>query len=774
MKVVFNIARAELRYFFFSPIAWFILILFLMSSAGIVMGNLADTAVQQDAMLELQGDAFSGFLNMPLTKMVVGKGLDTVLMIFFLYIPLLTMGVINREYAGGTIKLLHSSPVKTRQIILGKFLGVYSFVCLMILIFLVELIVLTFSIKHVEFLHILSMVLGFFLLAAMYVAVGMFISSLTSYPIVAGIGTFVVLILFSTLGMMFQGTDYVRDVTYFLSSSGRVDSFLGGLITTKDLVYFFSITSLFIIFTIIKTKSVTESKSWRVSAGRYLTVFAITVVVLVVTSVHGLIGYWDVTRGKTNTLHENTQGVLKQLDGSPLKVTLYTNLLGYNLTNGVPTARNKYLWDFWARYRRFYNNMEFEYVYYYDVNDGDSSLFQTFPGKSLAEIAEKYAEMNKTDLSIYKTPAEIRSLINLESEPKGLLMQVEYKGKKTFLRTFVDPEVFPSERHVSGSLLRLMNDTTPTFKFLTGHYERSPLKSGEREYGNHAINKSSRNALINMGLNFDTIPAVGAGRFTPEDVLVISDPKSVLDKGIIDSVKQYIDRGGNAMFYSEPGKQFIMNPILNHVGVNADEGILVEPNPQDMPHKFAGLIAKKGMDMADEPKFFLVKNGVGNFCATAITGASVLSYSDTTGFKVEQITTVHNNANTWVERGMLVVDSAAPIFNSAEGDYRREAPYPVGLQLTRKIGNKLQKIIISSDADMMSSAKGDGKDYGNAFYSYTVDNRFPVYHNFPVPTDIWLTIKKAPAKTLKMVLQYVIPALILVAGIVILIRRKRK
>ncbi|SKD10505.1 ABC-2 type transport system permease protein [Chitinophaga ginsengisegetis] len=776
MKVVFNIARAELRYFFFSPIAWFVLILFLMSSAGIIIGNLSDTAVQQDAFLELQGDAFRGFLNTPLTRMVIGKGIDTVLMIFFLYIPLLTMGVINREYAGGTIKLLHSSPVKTRQIILGKFLGVYGFVCLMILIFAVEVSILTFSIKNVEFLHIMSMVLGFFLLAAMYVAVGMFISSLTSYPIVAGIGTFVVLMLFGTLSMMFQGTDYVRDVTWFLSSSGRVESFLAGLITTKDLVYFVSIISLFIIFTIIKTKSITESKSWRVSAGRYLLAFAIAVVVLVVTSIHGLIGYWDVTRGKINTLHENTQGVLKQLDGSPLKVTLYTNLFGYNLINGVPTARNAYLWNFWARYRRFYNNMEFEYVYYYDVNDGDSSIYLTYPGKTLPEIAEKYAEMNKTDLSIYKTPAEIRSIINLESEPKGLLMQVEYKGKKTFLRTYSDPEVFPNERHVSGSLLRLMNDTTPTFKFLTGHYERSPLKFGEREYGNHAMNKSSRNALINMGLNFDTIPAVGvgAGKFTPEDVLVISDPKSVLDKAIIDSVKQYIDRGGNAMFYSEPGKQFIMNPILNHVGVNSDEGTLVKPNPQDMPHKFAGLIAKKGMDMADEQPFFYVKNGIGNSCSTSIIGASLLSYSDTTGFKVEQITTIANNANTWVERGTLVVDSAAPIFNSAEGDYRREAPYPVGLQLTRKIGNKLQKIIISSDADMMSVAKGDGKDYGNAFYSYTVDNRFPVYHNFPVPTDIWLTIKKAPAKTLKMVLQYVIPALILAAGIVILIRRKRK
>ncbi|SEW52821.1 ABC transporter permease subunit [Chitinophaga arvensicola] len=774
MRVVFNIARAELRYFFFSPIAWFVLILFLMSSAGIIMGNLADTAVQQDAMLELQGSGFGGFLNMPLTKTVIGKGLDTVLMIFFLYIPLLTMGVINREYAAGSIKLLHSSPLKTRQIILGKFLGVYSFVCLMILMFVAEVMILTVSIKNVEFLHIMSMVLGFFLLAAMYVAVGMYISSLTSYPIVAGIGTFVVLTLFTSLRLLFQGTDYVRDVTYFLSSSGRVESMLGGLITTKDLVYFIAITSLFIIFTVIKMKSVTESKSWRVSAGRYLVAFTIAVVMLVVTSRHGLIGYWDVTRGKINTLHENTQGVIKQLDGSPLKVTLYTNLLGYNLGNGVPTARNAYLWNFWARYQRFYTNMEFEYVYYYDVNDGDSSIFKMYPGKTLDEIAEKYAEMNKTDLAIYKKPAEIRSLINLEPEAKGLLMQVEYKGKKTYLRTYLDPEIFPSERNVSGSLLRLINDTTPTFKFLTGHYERSPLKYGEREYGNHSSNKSSRNALINMGLNFDTIPSVGAGSFSKEDVLVISDPKTLLDKAIIDSVKQYIDRGGNAMFYSEPGKQFIMNPILNHVGVNADEGTIVRVNPQDMPHKFAGLISRKGMDMADEQPFFFFKNGISNACYTLITGASILSYSDTSGFKAEQITTLENNANTWVERGILVVDSAAPVFNTAEGDYRTEAPYPVGLQLTRKLGNKLQKIIISSDADMMSVAKNDGKDYGNAFYSYTVDNRFPVYHNFPVPTDIWLTIKKAPAQTMKMILQYVIPAFILAVGIVILIRRKRK
>ncbi|QEC42141.1 ABC-2 type transport system permease protein [Pseudobacter ginsenosidimutans] len=774
MRVILNIARAELRYFFYSPVAWFILILFLMSGSGIVLGNLVNMVTQQESLIELQGDKFEGFMNSPLTTAIIGSSLGTVMTIFFTFIPLLTMGVINREYAGGTIRLLHSSPVRMRQVVIGKFIGVYAFVCMMILLLAVILFVLTFSVKNVETPHILSMLLGFFLLAAMYVAVGVFISSLTAYPIVAAIGTFTVLTLFTAFGGIFQGYDYIRDITYFLSSSGRAEVMLGGLITTKDLIYFFSIISLFLIFTIIKMKSVTESKSWRISAGRYLMALAVTVVILTVTSIHGFIGYWDVTRSKLNTLHPNTQAVINKLDGSPLKVTLYTNLLGYNYSNGAPEARNAYLWGFWSKYRRFYNNMEFNYVYYYDVDNGDSSIYKMYPGKTLKEIAEKYAEIYNTDLSIYKKPEEISSIIDLRSETKGLLMQVEYKGKKTFLRTYQDPSVFPNEMHVSGSLLRLMNDTTPTYKFLTGHYERSPMKFGEREYGGHTVNKGSRGALINMGLNFDTISEPDFSGFTQDEVLVISDPKTLLDKAIIDSVNKYIDGGGNAMFYTEPGKQFIMNPILNHVGVNADPGTMVKVNPHDMPHKFGGLITKKGTEMADEGKFFLFRNGIIKACYTAITGASPLSYSDSTGFKTEPITTLKNEKNTWVERGVLVVDSAAPLFNASEGDYRLDTPYPVGLQLTRKINNKEQKIIISSDADMMSFGKGNGMDYGNAFYSYTVDNRYPVYHNFKVPTDIWLTIKKVPAQTLKTLLQYGLPALLLVAGIVILVRRKRK
>lgn len=774
MRVTLNIARAELRYFFYSPVAWFILILFLMSSSGIVLGNLASMATQQEMLIDLQGDKFEGFVSLPLTTGIIGSSLSTVMMIFFTFIPLLTMGVINREYAGGTIRLLHSSPVRMRQIVMGKFLGVYAFVCTMILLFALVLFVLTFSIKHVELLHILSMLFAFFLLAAMYVAVGMFISSLTAYPIVAAIGTFTLLTLFTTFGNVFQSYDYIRDITYFLSSSGRAEVMLQGLITTKELIYFFSITTLFILFTIFKTKSVTESKSWRVSAGRYLSATTVVVILLVLTSIHGYIGYWDVTRRQTNTLHANSQEVLKQMDGSPLKVTLYTNLFGYNLNYGMPNLRNNYLWGYWSKIRRFYNNMEFEYVYYYDVKDGDSSLYKTYPGNSMEEIAAKFAETVGADLSQFKKPSEIRSIVDMRQEAMGLIMQLEYKGKKSFLRTYSDTEVWPWESHVSGTLARLINDTTPTFKFLSGHYERSPLKGGEREYGAHAIAKGSRNALINFGLNVDTINDPNFSGFTKNEILIIADPKTELNATLIDSVKQYIDGGGNAMFYTEPGKQSIMNPILNHMGVNADEGTIVRVNAQDLPHKFDGIISEKGTAMADELFLYMYQQGLLDTCKTNIIGASNLSYHDTSAFKIEPITTLYNNQNTWVERGILVVDSAAPVFNVFEGDYRLNTTYAVGLQLTRTITGREQRIIISSDADMMSAARGNGGHYGNAFYSYAVYNALPVYHNLKMPIDIWLTIKKAPAKTLKTLFQYIVPALILAAGIIVLIRRKRK
>src|SRR6478735_4666252 len=105
MKSVFNIARAELQTLFYSPVAWLIIIIFTFQTG---MGYT--NAMNEWVKYYIQGYKAAGvsldvFIN-PSYGLYV-----SVLSYLYLYIPLLTMGLMSREFASGSIKLLYSSPV---------------------------------------------------------------------------------------------------------------------------------------------------------------------------------------------------------------------------------------------------------------------------------------------------------------------------------------------------------------------------------------------------------------------------------------------------------------------------------------------------------------------------------------------------------------------------------------------------------------------------------------------------------------------------------------
>ncbi len=102
---------------------------------------------------------------------------------------------------------------------------------------------------------------------------------------------------------------------------------LSGLITTKDVIYFILIVTLFLGFTLLKLKGAKQIMPWFVKAGRYIALLAIILLLGYCTSRPAFIGYWDTTEGNWNTLHPNAQQILKELGDDPLEVTLYINLL---------------------------------------------------------------------------------------------------------------------------------------------------------------------------------------------------------------------------------------------------------------------------------------------------------------------------------------------------------------------------------------------------------------------------------------------------------------
>jgi ABC-2 type transport system permease protein len=127
---------------------------------------------------------------------------------------------------------------------------------------------------------------------------------------------------------------------------------------------------------------------------------------------------------------------------------------------------------------------------------------------------------------------------------------------------------------------------------------------------------------------------------------------------------------------------------------------------------------------------------------------------------------------TWLKQGSFVTDSAEIVYDAQQGDVR--GSFPTSVELTREINNKQQRIILCGDADFMSNSRGGGSFLGVAFYSWLDYNKFPDYTPGRKPKDSKLTIGPRTANTLIIAYVWVLPALVLVMGTILLIRRKGK
>lgn len=781
MRLIFKIARTELRNLFFSPVAWFLTIIFFVICALFYTNFITGIANFQDSLLRTT-PSFKEF-PMSLTKAVFmgidGNGfIGNIFSNLYLFIPLLTMGLINREFNNGTVKLLYSSPVQLNQIVWGKYLAVMAYNMLLLSIMLLFMVVGGFSIKNIDMGHLATGLITFYLMVCSYTAIGMFMSSITNYQIVSAIATFIVLFLLQRIGGLWQEYDFIRDLTYFLAINGRAERMVNGLITTRDIMYYALLTYLFVTFSYLSLLHGRELVSRTKKTVRYLTVFLSVMVVGYLTSRPGYIGYWDGTRTKINTITEKTQEIISTMKDEPMEVTLYTNLLdpGQGFGRTRPSARNTFIWDFWDQFIRFKPNIKFNYVLYYDVADGDSTIYKRMPGMTLDSIAREYAKMYETNINWYLKPAEIRKQIDLQPEGMRSVMQLKYKGKSIFLRMYEDTKYWPDENHVAAALKRISNDTIPKVYATTGNYERNIHKLGEREFNLYSIQKLSRAALINHGFEFDTLNLNRQDIPADADALVVADPKVMLSDTVTTRLKQYIDKGGNLMILGEPGKQQVLNPIINPLGANLMPGTMVQISAHETPDKITPFVTLDHAWLLKQknPFSIMVRKGLeeGDSMKVLHPGVAPLSYTGNE-FKVKRLMVTCPKGLAWVKAGHLVTDSAAPVLVPSEGDYKLDS-FTVALALSRQVGNKEQKITIAGDADFASTLRINSQFLAGNYLSWLTDEAFPI-HVFSIPpTDTLLSISLKTAQTQKIIFVWILPAAILILGAVILLRRKRQ
>lgn len=180
---------------------------------------------------------------------------------FFILIPALTMRSIAEERRTGTIELLFTRPISDMKIILAKYFASVTLLILAIIPTIVYYIsIYKLSLEPEKFDHgaTITSYIGLILLGAVFVAIGIFSSSLTSSQIVS----FIISMLFCWL--FFDGLNRIGsynvmgsfdNVLQYFGMVKHYDSIRKGVIDTSDIIYFLSLIAFFIFsaLTVLKT-----------------------------------------------------------------------------------------------------------------------------------------------------------------------------------------------------------------------------------------------------------------------------------------------------------------------------------------------------------------------------------------------------------------------------------------------------------------------------------------------------------------------------------------
>lgn len=762
MKNILRIARIELSLLFYSPVAWIVLLVFIFQSGWQYVSLLErmDQAQQMGQQSNnLSSWFFSGFSGL-FPKMQE---------YLYLYIPLLTMGVISRETHSGSIKLLYSSPIRVYDIVVGKYLATIAYCFLLITVLLGIGVISLFTIDQADFSFILSGIIGLYLLICAYTAIGLFMSSLTSYQVVAAISTLVVLAILNFIGGLWQNIDFVRDITYFLSISGRAEESINGLLGTNDILYFFIVIVLFIGLTLLKLQFERRTISLSSKVASYIGFISSMLLIGYLSSMPQFIGYVDMTANHNRTLTKSSMEVIEKID-EPVVITTYINLLDENYYFGLPAYQNgdKKRFDM---YFRFMPYMRMEYVFYWD-HSVNERLYKENPGLNDEQLARKMAKVNKMDFEDFLRPEEIKKIIDLKPERNRSVRTISYKGKKTFLRVYDDLFKQPAEKEITAALKRLVVDP-PRVGFANSHGERNIQRSGDRDYQVSTTEISFRYSLVNQGFDVQAVSLTDAQLSKKIDILVIADALTAYSAAEMKNLAAYVNEGGNLLIAAEPGSQAILNPVLALTGVSLEEGMMVQKSQNFEPSfVLSGLSGKNWMQLVENSAFLKRDSAF----VTTPTLAPLKQLAPL-GFESLPIL-VTQASNTWKIEG-LTVDKTKELVDLRNNADKKS--YPVALALRRKGHHGEQRIFVIGDADFMSNAELSRQNLRSMNFSFVTElfkwfsnGEFPIDTSREEPKDNKILVDSNQLIWIRYSLLGILPALLALSISWMLISRKRR
>jgi gliding motility-associated transport system permease protein len=250
MRKFYTLLLREVRSYFHSPIAYVVLVFFLLVSG-------ADFYFQVS------------FMNQRPASYSVQEAFFNSVFFWFAFVlifPLITMRIFAEEFKLGTIEPLMTAPVRDWQVVLSKFFGALVFYIVLWLPTLLYFVIFQ-KITHEAAANSAGAYWGSYLMLLLvgmfYLSVGCLASVLTKNQIIAAIISFCTITLLFFLGLvqfiLLDVSSGLRDALGYFSAIEHMGTYSRGIIDTRPIVFYLSMTAVMLTL----TYQVFQSRKWR-------------------------------------------------------------------------------------------------------------------------------------------------------------------------------------------------------------------------------------------------------------------------------------------------------------------------------------------------------------------------------------------------------------------------------------------------------------------------------------------------------------------------------
>ena len=663
----------------------------------------------------------------------ISYALSAIAFIMLIAVPVLTMRSLAEERHSKTDQLILTAPVSVGKIVVGKYLAMVTVFSIdMLLIALTPFLLMRYG--TIPLGESYAAVLGFWLYGCTCIAVGIFISSLTESQVIAAVLTFAALFLGymmdSICSLISQAGNLLTKVLRCYDLYSPLDQFMNGTVDISGMIYYITIIALFLFL----TGQAIQKRRWSISSKKIATgVFstgfiaaAVAVTVVVNLFVAELPTTWtslDVTANQIYSITDDTKDYLKSLDED---VNIYVLV--------SDSSKDNTLDETLQRYEAMSSHITVSYV-----NPAVNPSF-----------AAQYTDSSVTTNSMIVVSGKRSRVIDYND-----VYSYSY-DYSTYSRNI---DGYDAEGQLTSAIeyVTMESSELPVIYEVTGHGETA-LSGGFSE----AVEKAN---ITLSDLTLLTEDAV------PEDAqaVIINGPTSDFSEDDADKVIAYINGGGKVLITTDYEHQGLTNfeSILSACGMSRVSGIVMEND--------------KSYYYSNVPYYLLPTVDSCAYTSSVNGGYIFAPYSEGITYGEDTDDVTYTALLETTEKAVSKTDAAnAKTSEFEDGDI--EGPFTIAAAMEKQIDeDTVAKVVVAGCPQLFTDStdqvvSGNNAKLFNDIISQLAGNE--TASASVIPTKEYelsaITVDAAAAIAYGMVLMIVIPLALLIAGIVIWVKRRKK